>query len=387
MTQKNEIERLQAAKASVQAFLDGLKRPSVTLGKPIPTYIQLNSELQDLYTDALVSYSRTNSFVEDATQDVREERKMGNAHKRRLYRNSPEENRLYFAALCKTFDLEIDDRITALEKEFFKIRTLQVRNPNIKDYENLMNDIKTELKKQDNEMPVEHFFKEGPEDTALVGQYLILRQEEWSDSTIRHVVSIIGSMKWLIAMKVDFIDEKEQPIITTAFSEPQSSEDNGLEVKSLEISDDFKKAFKTLLVDCLKLNNGKTKVDIGDRKWGRYNVLAAVMYVLKDRKVLPTTNIMNYASLIRSCLDGMPDTLRQAINKSILKIKPYECSLKKLSVSFIKASPNRSNINAMTAVEYTTDWDGLYELIDTFIDTNNKLESLRGTPNYPQYKS
>ena len=139
MTQKNEIERLQAAKASVQAFLDGLKRPSVTLGKPIPTYIQLNSELQDLYTDALASYSRTNSFVEDATQDVREERKMGNAHKRRLYRNSPEENRLYFAALCKTFDLEIDDRITALEKEFFKIRTLQVRNPNIKDYENLMN--------------------------------------------------------------------------------------------------------------------------------------------------------------------------------------------------------------------------------------------------------
>ena len=131
--------QIEAAKILVKAFtdeLDGLR--TAALAKGMPSYLQFSADPQIYQSIFPTAYTHPISFNEVETKDVRKERKRNNAQKRKLYHYSPTEYSQYYTALCKTFDLEIDDTVTALERDLFEIRTLQARNLNASDFYHVM---------------------------------------------------------------------------------------------------------------------------------------------------------------------------------------------------------------------------------------------------------
>lgn len=370
--------QIEAAKASYKAFIDELDRlKTAAFAKGMPSYLQFSSDPQNYQSIYPTAYTHPILFNEVDTKDVRKERKRKNAQKRKLYQNSPIENSQYYAALCKTFDLEIDDKVTALERNFFEIRTLQVRSLNALDFHNAMISIKTELLEMDEKMPVNHFFKEGPSDTALVGQYLILRQEDWDEETTQKAVSILGGMQWLLKNKEKLIVAEMQMSSQRPVSDTQTNlSEEPDNTPPLTSTHDFEIALSTLLLEYLKFNEGKNIVEIDGWKWGKTRLLVGVMHVLEQRGTLPAKDEKTYASLVSSIIGGNPDNLRKCINKCHQEIKPFGRNLKDLNVDYIKRNTSE-NENAVTARDYDKNWEGMYEMIDNLIKTKEDLSPLR----------
>lgn len=370
--------QIEAAKASYKAFIDELDRlKTAALAKGMPSYFQFSSDPQNYQSIYPTAYTHPISFNEVDTKDVRKERKRNNAQKRKLYHYSPTEYSQYYAALCKTFDLEIDDKVTALERDLFEIRTLQVRSLNALDFHNTMISLKTELLEMDEKMPVTHFFKEGPSDTALVGQYLVLRQEEWNDETTQKAVSILGGMQWLLKNKEKLIIDELQTSSQRPVSDTQANLTEEFDnTPPFTSTHNFEIALSTLLLEYLKFNEGKTNIEIDGRQWNKTRLLVGIMHVLEQRGTLPSKDENAYAKLLGTIIGGDSNNIRKRINKRHQEIKPFNRNLKDLNADYIKRNAP-DNEDAVTAKEYNNNWEGMYEMIDTLIETKENLAPLR----------
>ena len=367
----------ETVKASVNAFTDELnKMKTAALAEAMSSFFLLDKELRDIIYGSSAASKNISSSNELNEEDIRKERKKKNAQKRKLYHNSPAKNSQYYIALCKTFDVEIDDKITTLERDFFEIRTLQVRSLNASDFYNVMDKLKKELLVIDKEMPVNHFFEEGSNDTALVGQYLILRQEEWNNDITQKAVSILGGMQWLLKNKEELIFAEMQTSNQLSVSDTQANfseeSDNN---PPLIPTHNFETALSILLLEYLKFNEGKTNIEIDGRKWNKTRLLVGIMHVLEQRGTLPSKDEKAYAALLSSVIGGDPDNIRKRINKCHQEIKPFNCNLKDLNADYIKRNaPDNENVVTKDLYEYN--WEGMYEMIDNLIETKEDLAPL-----------
>lgn len=373
-SEDNRDTQIMAAKASVKAFYDELyKLKTAAFAKSMPLYQQSSYDSRKFHSNFSTAYTQPISFNEVDTKDVRKERKRKNAQKRKLYYYSPTQYNQYYTALCKTFDLEIDDKVTALEKDFFELRTLQVRSLNASDFHNVISSLKKELLEIDEKMPVNHFFKEGYNDTTLVGQYLILRQEEWNDENTQKAVSILGGMQWLLKNKEKFIIAGMQTSVSDTQTNLSEESENTPPPASTH---DFEIALSTLLLEYLKLNEGKTNVKINGKQWNKTRLLVGIMHVLEQRGTLPSKDENAYAKLLGTIIGGDSNNIRKRINKCHQEIKPFNCNLKNLSADYIKNNKHKDK-KATTSKNYENKWEGIYEMIDNLIETNKDLASLR----------
>jgi hypothetical protein len=343
----------------------------------MPSYLQFSSNPQNYQSIYPTAYTHPISFNEVDPKDVRKERKKENAQKRKLYHYSPTEYSQYYAALCKTFDLEIDDKVTALERDLFEIRTLQVRNLNASDFYNVMDKLKEELLVIDKEMPVNHFFKEGPNDTVLVGQYLILRQEKWNNDITQKAVSILGGMQWLLKNKEELIFAEIQTSNQLSDSDTQANlSEESDNTPTFTSTHNFEIALSTLLLEYLKFHEGKTNIEIDGRQWNKTRLLVGIMHVLEQRGTLPSKDENAYAKLLGTIIGGDSNNIRKRINKCHQEIKPFNRNLKDLNADYIKRNAP-DNEDAVTARKYNNNWEGIYEMIDHLIETKEDLAPLR----------
>jgi hypothetical protein len=236
-----------------------------------------------------------------------------------------------------------------------------------------MDNLKKELLVMDKEMPVNHFFKEGPNDTVLVGQYLILRQEEWNDENTQKAVSILGGMQWLLKNKEKFIIAGMQTSVSDTQTNLSEESENTPPPASTH---DFEIALSTLLLEYLKLNEGKTNVKINGKQWNKTRLLVGIMHVLEQRGTLPSKDENAYAKLLGTIIGGDSNNIRKRINKCHQEIKPFNRNLKDLNADYIKRNAP-DNEDAVTAKEYNNNWEGMYEMIDTLIETKENLAPLR----------
>ncbi len=377
-SEDNRDTQIMAAKASIKAFYDELyKLKAAAFAKSMPLYLQSGSDSQIFHSNHSPAYTQSISFNEVDTKGVRKERKRKNAQKRKLYHYSPTEYSQYYTALCKTFDVEIDDKITTLERDFFEIQTLQVRSLNASDFYNAMDNLKNELLKIDEKMPVNHFFKEGPNDTVLVGQYLILRQDEWNGETTQEAVSIFGGMQWLLKNKeklffAEMHTSSQLPVSDTQANLTEESDNT----PPFTSTHNFEIALSTLLLKYLKFNEGKTNVEIDGRQWNKTRLLVGIMHVLEQRGTLPSKDENAYAKLLGTIIGGDSNNIRKRINKCHQEIKPFNRNLKDLNADYIKNNAP-DNKDAVTAREYNNNWEGIYEMIDHLIETKEDLAPLR----------
>lgn len=312
--------------------------------------------------DAISSYTTyTDASVEGALRRLH--RKVLSA----MYEPDDECMREYFNLMQDNYKEEVDDYIGELKRWRVEVRARKCHWPRREDYEEKRMEICHTFCSCEPNFPVEQYFSCGADDTADAGAYLLsLPSNEMKETKERLGILIFSCIQWLVR-------ERDALPIGTSDAPGNSIPDNT--PPSEEIT--YDKALKTLLVDYLKLNTEGTNVKIGEKTWNKTRVVVATMHVLKTRGTLRASNDKEYAVQIAPLIDRDSEALRKNISSVQQEIKPYGRNLKDLDEAYIKNNPP-SDGKGMSTRTFRNSWEGMYDVIDAFINTKDNLNPLRG---------
>lgn len=262
----------------------------------------------------------------------------------------------FFKEKQKEYDVEIQEMIFALRDRFIAISTFEGRTPTETDYENVSNELKEELKKFFHQLDTGILFTQGADDTASCGKILIFMETKWEDERDEmETVCLMSGIQWLLrkAHATNTEDEESQEIIPTP-------------------TDNYKSALFSLLKMC-QISNAKTQVHINDKTWGKYRILATILFILRDTHMCVFKNETEFAGMVNEYLNSNAETIRKSVNKVLnIELKEFPLPLKDLNEDSIKASQQRHLRDL-----YKRNWDGMYEYISDLIKNNDQLRALR----------
>lgn len=321
--------------------------------------------------EAMLNYTQTQTIQKRITFDSLEQLRFEEEQDTRLLQllsYTPDEHRIYFesfqrACVNEIYHHKIELMLWAATTEHYQDASLTQA-----DYDRKIRIEQGKLKAMDEKLPVESYFRHGSDDTAKCGHLLIIKMMEWDDALKIYAVELLSGIQWLI-------QQKEKLAAATASQKDEEKEDETA-INPFEKETTFNEALRILSIDYLKLNQAKTNVKIGEKNWNKMRLVVALMHVLENRKMLPTCDEKAYAKLIAPIISKDSENLRKNINKHQQTIKPYGRNLKELSNNYIKTHPS-DNYKAMTSKDFDDYWNGMYELIDGFIDKQEELAPLR----------
>lgn len=332
-----------------------------------PTEIDLSQIITLLHTQYpnFTADSSIKKITFNISED-KETRKRRNAERRARLDFTDEQRREHYAEKLQEYDEEMDDTLTELHEWRAEIMMWKERTPDLSNYAQKRKEIQDALTTLVPRLNPESLFRGGADDTARCGQLLILMEKDWAGTDKEKIaVCHMVSLQWLIRQQAADCAETSSTIHEVK-EEARKKKENTT----------FDEALRKLLIDCLHLDKGMKNTRIGEKDWNKMRLIVALMHVLDFRKTLPTIDEKSYAKLVASIINSDPDNLRKTINRHQQTIKPYGRNLKELSENYIKRNPSDDD-KAMSSRDFKEHWDGMYELIDGFIDKLEDLAPLR----------
>lgn len=316
----------------------------------------------------LRSYSVTQTMQDDIsivhtepkTTEIKQERTLDE-----LYSLTSEGFVEYFVEKQEECKSIVDDFILELKRWELQRLAYTTHNPTVEDYDEKLKELYAEIKLLDNKIPIERYFAKGPDDSMLVGVYLATLAHKPDKEIVEEFVKLLSGIQWLIRRR----NEKKD----------NASEEAEQKIPPLQQVNSPKEALKILLIKYLKLDSKGTNVEIGDNTYNRTRLMVATREVLEERNAFPFKDEKDYADFIASLTGESSENVRKNINNHSQAIKAYGVGLKGLNEDYIKR--NESNVEkGMTAWQYRNQWEGLFELIDNFINQEEELAILRSKP-------
>lgn len=314
------------------------------------------------------SYSVTQTMQDDIsivhtepkTTEIKQERTLDE-----LYSLTSEGFVEYFVEKQEECKSIVDDFILELKRWELQRLAYTTHNPTVEDYDEKLKELYAEIKLLDNKIPIERYFAKGPDDSMLVGVYLATLAHKPDKEIVEEFVKLLSGIQWLIRRR----NEKKD----------NASEEAEQKIPPLQQVNSPKEALKILLIKYLKLDSKGTNVEIGDNTYNRTRLMVATREVLEERNAFPFKDEKDYADFIASLTGESSENVRKNINNHSQAIKAYGVGLKGLNEDYIKR--NESNVEkGMTAWQYRNQWEGLFELIDNFINQEEELAILRSKP-------
>lgn len=315
--------------------------------------------------NVMPTYTHTQTFGHTISFALTTGEKLMDLPPAELYKLPPESWSTYFYEVQEANNTMVDNQYTELQRWELYTRLMEGHSPTPSQYdkkiEKLYMELPTiELKDESGKPALGRLFPNGAHDTTFCGLYLII------NGCSEVAIKTLSGIQWLMRKKEALL--VQQRAVAT---EEQTSE----MTQKKEIT--IEEALSTLFIKCLHLNEGKNNIQINKKCINKMRLKVGVMHVLEYRGVLSNHDEAAYAHLIAPILGENPENLRKNINKHQQTIIPYKKNLRELSEEYISKHPS-DNPHAMTAKDFTDLWDGIYELIDGFIDTRIELAPLRG---------
>lgn len=282
-----------------------------------------------------------------------------------LYSLTPEGFVEYFVEKQEECKSIVDGFILELKRWELQRLAYTTHNPTVEDYDEKLKELYAEIKLLDNKIPIERYFAKGPDDSMLAGVYLATLAHKPDKEIVEEFVKLLSGIQWLIRRRNEKKDNASEEADQETPLQPQVNTP--------------KEVLKILLIKYLKLDSKGTNVEIGDNTYNRTRLMVATREVLEERNTFPFKDEKDYADFIASLTGESSENVRKNINHQFQGIKAYGVNLKKLNEDYIKR--NQSEVEkGMTAWQYRNQWEGLFELIDNFINQEEELAILRSKP-------
>ena len=192
-TQLDFAERLMTSATEIY------EPKGIPTGKTMPEYTQTQTTSQPICFDS--------------AKEAQAQRKR-NGEIQKLCSLTPQGRSKYFRSMQQKHKLLIHDYITELAVWQVRIEVIKMRPPTCADYVDKLKELYNLFKKEvDEEIPIEKYFANGPDDDMYSGAFLITLALKDDSSIIAQAVKYLSGIQWLIRErdKLPIEDTKPMP--------------------------------------------------------------------------------------------------------------------------------------------------------------------------------